>query len=79
MNTIILKPGQILLIDGTIATDHHFIQDISDLIFFTEVKEKVRKKRFYDLYNYKGLSSDEIDILYHNSINKESNFIEQSI
>jgi len=59
-----LNPGEVLIIDGVVGLDIKYLRDISDLKFYVEVPEDIRKCRFYNYYRYKGLSENNITKLY---------------
>jgi histidinol-phosphate phosphatase family protein len=54
----------ILIIDGLVALDIDFIRDISTVKLYVECDEKIRERRFYNLYKLKGLDDYEIKDLY---------------
>jgi len=78
IDTILLTPKDVLMIDGVVALDHEYIRKTADVSFFTHVCEELRKSRFYNFYRYKSLSEEEIDTLYQSRIVNEVGIIEQS-
>jgi D,D-heptose 1,7-bisphosphate phosphatase len=76
--TIKLDTYEAVIIDGVVALDISHLREISSLKIYTDIDEKLRKKRFYEFYRYKGLTEDKIADLYLERQNDEFSIIVQS-
>lgn len=62
--SILLKDGEVLIIDGVVGLDIESLREIADIKIYVETNEAVRKKRLFDFYRFKGLTEVEIKKLY---------------
>lgn len=58
------KSTNLIIIEGVVAFNINFLNEISDLRVFCKISDELLKKRFYDFYRWKGMDDSEMKKLY---------------
>ncbi len=75
---VTIEGSNVVFIDGVIALDHGFLNGISNLKVFVEIKEYTRKKRFQEFYRLKGFNAQEIKKTYNQRMIDELRIVRNS-
>ncbi len=54
----------VIIIEGVVAVGLNILYKNANISIYVTVDEKIRKKRFFEFYNQKGLSNNEVEDLY---------------
>ena len=73
-----LAKQEVLIVDGVVGLDLKYLREIADLKIYVEVSEDLRKERFTDFYEYKGLALKDMQALYETRQKDEVDFIKKT-